>query len=739
MDKRIAVLIGASQFPDDTKLDGLQCPEHDVDDLEVVLSDPARGAFNEVHVLKNEPHHQVLRTINQVLKRAEKDAFVLIYYSGHGKLDSAGRLYLAMTDTEIELLEATAVPAQSIKTFIDVSPSTATALVLDCCYGGAVKKAFFKGTLDEQLDHMSGGRGTFIMTASTALQLAKENEGDRNGIFTKHLIEGIRSGAADRDGDGVITMDELYRYVHQRVTAESHQEPVKSDVGVRGELIVAKSGRMPRKERRRKIQRRLYGLGSRGTIAHDVVSDAITIADTPKRELDPREREYDQLLDDFMAKKLSVGEFVRQWYAVPSVDVKPEPVPRRVEGEAEEEAHRKASEEAEAKDKEEEEAHKRAEAEARRKEEEERKRVKEETTRKAEEEERQRAEAEAERKAEEERQRAEEEAERKAEEVLKEMAEAREAEVREAEAKRKAAKEERKRAEAEAEGRAENEERKRAEAEANRKRKEELDRYWDVRLKAKKEAEEKIEVERKAEDVRIAEWIEAERKVAEEEAGIPAETKQKAKFEEHKYIEADARRKADEKRQRAEVEPKRRAEEALKEVAAARRYAAAERKRVEDARRRADKAGLAIRESLGEVPLQAVEEARRKALDEHRRPKEEAQRKAEEEHKGAKVEAERKVEERRIPEWIEAERRATEEEARVPAVTKAKKKGEPEERKRAEADAQRKAEDVRITEWVEAEREATKPFKQSESNLEGGLWIFLIPLVLLIFFFFVLA
>jgi hypothetical protein len=60
-----------------------------------------------------------------------------------------------------------------------------------------------------QLQRVSGGRGTYILTASTGLQVAQERESDGYGLLTKHIIHGVRQGAADLDRDGLITMDEL--------------------------------------------------------------------------------------------------------------------------------------------------------------------------------------------------------------------------------------------------------------------------------------------------------------------------------------------------------------------------------------------------------------------------------------------------------------------------------------------------------------------------------------------------
>ena len=337
MADRYAILIGSSSFPEEDRLQDLVCPARDVDDLHGLLSDPEHGGFTESHVLKNRPHHEVLRTVNRVLKKASKDDLVLIYYSGHGKLDQAGRLYLAAADTEFEALEATSIPVQSLKSYIDISPSTKTALILDCCYSGAVQKAFFRGEVDEQLNLMSGGRGTFIITASTGIQLAKEKEEDRNGVFTKHLIEGIRSGAADRDGDGYITMNEIYQYAHDRVIAESHQEPMKWDLNVRGELFVAKSGKTPREDRRKALRGKLLALAGEGLIPDEILSSALELAALPATRLDGRQKKLDQLLDDFLEERLAVGNFIAGWFKVqaeappPKAEAPPPPPPPKDE------------------------------------------------------------------------------------------------------------------------------------------------------------------------------------------------------------------------------------------------------------------------------------------------------------------------------------------------------------------------------------------------------------------------
>jgi formylglycine-generating enzyme required for sulfatase activity len=249
-ERRYGVLIASSRFPDEPKLEDLRCPENDVDGLNEVLRSPEHGQFSETFILKNKPHYEVLKNINQVLWQASKDDLVLIYYSGHGKLDFTGQLHLATIDTVVDLLVSTSIPVERIKSSIDNARSNKIILILDCCFSGEAEKAFakIKSGVDDQLKLLSKARGTYILTASTGIQVAVEKESDEYGVFTKHIIEGIRSGEADIDSDGLVSMEDLYCYVRPRVLSEGFQEPMKCDLSVRGELIIALSGKASREE-----------------------------------------------------------------------------------------------------------------------------------------------------------------------------------------------------------------------------------------------------------------------------------------------------------------------------------------------------------------------------------------------------------------------------------------------------------------------------------------------------------
>jgi len=313
--KRYAVLVGSSLFPNEPLIEDLRLPENDVDGLDELLNSEERGQFDETLVLKNRPSYEVLREVNQLFSRVERDDFVLFYYSGHGKLNLAGNLFLATPDTSIKALEATSIPVQSIKNFADVSAASRVALLLDCCYSGAAGAAFARGNVDDHLQLMSGGRGTYIMTASTGVQTALERESDQYGIFTKHIIEGIQGGGADQNDDGYISMDELYTYVRDHIREDGAQQPMKWDLNVSGtELIISRSGRKHDETRRNQIRSMVLDLAGRDILPNSIVADAMHVISAGFDSLSAEEMRHEALLVQLLEKKLTVADFIEDWF-----------------------------------------------------------------------------------------------------------------------------------------------------------------------------------------------------------------------------------------------------------------------------------------------------------------------------------------------------------------------------------------------------------------------------------------
>jgi tetratricopeptide (TPR) repeat protein len=319
--KRYAVLIANSHFPKEQELlQQLRCPENDVDGLYSILSSPALGEFTETNVLKNLAHNKILTQLNRVLVRARRDDLILIYYSGHGKLNRKGRLHLATIDTVVDTLDTTSIPVGRMRDLIEISPSEKVVLILDCCYSGRVKDAWLKGGIDDQLQQEAEcNRGLYILAASTAIQAAQEKEGDQYSFFTKYIIEGIQEGVADNNNLGKISVLDLYSYAYEQMKKEkgNSQLPMNWGLNVQGEqLIIAHTGRVKRAKWRAQTQVVLNELWLQGYLPAKIYINAIEVTELGVSDLSPSQLRYNDLLEQLIQKQIKTVEFIGRYYAI---------------------------------------------------------------------------------------------------------------------------------------------------------------------------------------------------------------------------------------------------------------------------------------------------------------------------------------------------------------------------------------------------------------------------------------
>jgi hypothetical protein len=243
MANRYALLIGTSEYQDE-RLARLKTPAADLNVLASLLGDENIGGY-QVKVLHNQPFTTVLKEIVSFLKDRHRDDHLLLYFSGHGVLDEGGNLYLATKDTERDLLSATALSNRFIKDEMDRSRSKRQVLILDCCHSGA----FLKGTKGESpalTQATFEGYGRAVLTAADSIQYALEgdqvDEGLELSLFTHFLVEGIRTGEADRSNDGWIELDEWFDYAFRKVRDHTdRQTPRKFVDNQYGELYIARN------------------------------------------------------------------------------------------------------------------------------------------------------------------------------------------------------------------------------------------------------------------------------------------------------------------------------------------------------------------------------------------------------------------------------------------------------------------------------------------------------------------
>jgi len=253
-ERRLALVVATDRY-DDPTLRGLAAPAADAEALAATLGDPALGEF-EVDVLCNATSWVVAEHVDALLGERRPSDLVLVHFSCHGIKDDTGELYLAATNTRPDRLATTAVDAALVNRLMRRSRAQRVVLLLDCCYGGAFERGVVARGSDVHVGEqfapssLGGGRGRVVITASSAMEYAFEagelTEGGspRPSFFTQALVDGIRTGVADVDRDGWVSLDELYDHVHDTVTARTpNQTPSRWEFGVQGEMRIAHNPR----------------------------------------------------------------------------------------------------------------------------------------------------------------------------------------------------------------------------------------------------------------------------------------------------------------------------------------------------------------------------------------------------------------------------------------------------------------------------------------------------------------
>lgn len=250
--ERRALIIANGEY-DNPGLSALRSPAADAEALAEVLADRAVSEF-DVQVVRDETAHVIAGRVEDLFADSAPDDVLLVHFSCHGLKSESGELFFAARNTRPERLASTAVPADFVQRCMRMSRSRSIVLLLDCCYGGAfsqgvaVRATGEANVLDAFPGGGFGGRGRAVITASNSIEYAFEgdqlaDDHARPSVFTSALVDGLRTGDADRDEDGWIALSELYDYLFDSVRERNPNQTPSRDIEMQGELYLARSRR----------------------------------------------------------------------------------------------------------------------------------------------------------------------------------------------------------------------------------------------------------------------------------------------------------------------------------------------------------------------------------------------------------------------------------------------------------------------------------------------------------------
>jgi hypothetical protein len=259
-----ALLIGISDYPHLPPSAQLIGPANDLRAMVSFLEDHWKFASQDIRVLKDKDATKanILSSISGWLAdQTRAGDRVIIYYSGHGSHvpDRSGDESDGQDETFVphdfgrrgEIAEDMVLDDEIGKALASL-PGREVILIADSCHSGTVNRDIFADTSGENPDARPrylpfGGAARSVpvtardedplardvgaqITLSAALphQFSWETRGA--GIFTRTLIEGLSSRAADLNGNGRITSAELMSYIRPKTERWCSQVPKCRDM-----------------------------------------------------------------------------------------------------------------------------------------------------------------------------------------------------------------------------------------------------------------------------------------------------------------------------------------------------------------------------------------------------------------------------------------------------------------------------------------------------------------------------
>ena len=232
-----ALLIGNATYPEDPhNLPELKGPKNDLQRMQDVLTHRQVGLHKPEHVqsLFDATHREISEAIEEFFGNARKDDQFLLYYSGHGRVDNNDNLYLCARDTRTDRLLSTTVSADKISRMFANSAVPRLVVVLDCCHSGSFKGGDIPATFR--------GTGRFVLTSCRSRELARDAEVvDGCSAFTHFLTKGLLASEVDSDGDGLVSLNELYNCVLPQLRKATRQIPQRWYDKTVGDVVIGRS------------------------------------------------------------------------------------------------------------------------------------------------------------------------------------------------------------------------------------------------------------------------------------------------------------------------------------------------------------------------------------------------------------------------------------------------------------------------------------------------------------------
>lgn len=213
----------------------LKYAEADAARVAQALTEVGGVAPDDVKLLTGRSLAELERAIAWAKTRAASNpqTSLVVYLSSHA-------------DAQAGLLPGEEVlPWPKLKRLVASTGAKARVTIVDGCQASGLLEAGAREapTFTIEAEDQLTVKGDAFITSSASDEPSLEAGQFQGSVFTQHLLAGLR-GAADRSGDGRVSLDEAYRFAFERTTAgQSGQHPgFATRLAGYGELVLSAPG-----------------------------------------------------------------------------------------------------------------------------------------------------------------------------------------------------------------------------------------------------------------------------------------------------------------------------------------------------------------------------------------------------------------------------------------------------------------------------------------------------------------
>lgn len=265
------VSIGVSDYQN--KKYQLNYASKDAKDMADIFSKSKRyGRIHQQTYLDSAMKDGRLADIKKFLSNANSNDVVILFYAGHGVLNSDLDYFLATYDMDFDYPENKGILFDELEEMIENLVCRNKVMLIDACHSGEIDETavIINTASNEHLDSVefrSAGisisdgdelsmgvlelskllfidmrlsQGTNIISSSSGTEFAIEGEAWENGVFTYVLKEALKNQTADLNDDKDIRVMELQTYLRTEVSvlSKGKQNPISRKENLKNNFVI---------------------------------------------------------------------------------------------------------------------------------------------------------------------------------------------------------------------------------------------------------------------------------------------------------------------------------------------------------------------------------------------------------------------------------------------------------------------------------------------------------------------